>query len=294
LCARGAGRPTQSLKMLGRLALVAAAALLALGARAHEGTHPHAHPHEAEDEWGGAAAAEWGEPAQQAEQLMEEPDAFAQRNARAAARFLETFSTLEGVIKLEVESDIYYRVLESGPDRNKKPGLHSLCRIDYKLMVVTDGQGPVETDSSIKRGEPLLTEPDKMIAGWKKVLVAMAEGDKWEVAIPPELGYGAGGAGEAIPPNSALIFSIHLLAVDPEIALWDAFMRFLNAPIQGLPMRLKAWQGVMLCVYVFFRVSLAKRQQTRLAAEHQLKREVAAKAAVSKTVQAVHESKKAK
>lgn len=282
--------------MMPRLALIiAAAALLALGARAHEGTHPHAHPHEAEAEWGGAeAAAEWGAPAQQAEQLLEEPDAVAQRNARAAARFLETYSALEGAIKLELESDIYYRVQESGPDPNKKPGLHSLCRIDYELMVVKDGQGPVETDSSIKRGEPLLTEPDKMIAGWQKVLVAMAEGDKWEVAIPPELGYGAGGAGEAIPPNSALVFSIHLLAVDPEIAPWDAFMRFLNTPIPGLPVRLKAWQGVMLCVYVFFRVSLAKRQQARLAAEHQLKRELAAKAAVSKTVQAVHESKKAK
>jgi FKBP-type peptidyl-prolyl cis-trans isomerase FklB len=279
--------------MTRRLAL-AAAVLLALtgSAHAHEGTHPHAHPHEDEAEWGAAVAAdEWGGPPHQQEQLQEEPGALAQRNARAAARFIETYSGLEGAIKLELESDVYYRVQESGPDRNKKPGLQSLCRIHYELMVVKDGEGPVETDSSIKRGEPLLTEPAKMIAGWQKVLVAMAEGDKWEVAIPPELGYGAAGAGEAIPPNSALVFIIHLLAVEPELAPWDAFARFLNKEIPGLPLRLKAWQGVMLCVYVFFRVSLAKRQQARLAAENQLKRDVAAKAAVAKAVQ---ETKKAK
>jgi FKBP-type peptidyl-prolyl cis-trans isomerase FklB len=286
--------------MARKIALAAAAVLLALtgSAQGHEGTHPHAHPHEAEAEaeWGAAVAAEeWGAPPLEQEQLQEEPGALAQRNARTAARFLETYSGLEGATKLELESDVYYRVQESGPDRNKKPGLQSLCRIHYELMVVKDGEIPVEqmiiTDSSIKRGEPLLTEPAKMIAGWQKVLVAMAEGDKWEVAIPPELGYGAAGAGEAIPPNSALVFNIHLLAVEPELAPWDAFARFLNKEIPGLPMRLKAWQGVMLCVYVFFRVSLTKRQQARLAAEHQLKRDVAAKTAVAKAVQ---ETKKAK
>jgi FKBP-type peptidyl-prolyl cis-trans isomerase FklB len=41
----------------------------------------------------------------------------------------------------------------------------------------------------------------------------MKEGSKWEVFIPPDLGYGAQGAGGVIPPNAGLIFTVELIQV---------------------------------------------------------------------------------
>ena len=41
----------------------------------------------------------------------------------------------------------------------------------------------------------------------------MPVGSKWKLAIPPELGYGAGGAGQMIGPNSALIFEVELVSI---------------------------------------------------------------------------------
>ena len=51
--------------------------------------------------------------------------------------------------------------------------------------------------------------------GWQEALPLMQEGAKWEVVIPPELGYGPNGAGQNIGPNETLIFEIELIAVGP-------------------------------------------------------------------------------
>ena len=41
----------------------------------------------------------------------------------------------------------------------------------------------------------------------------MHVGDKWELTIPPDLGYGSQGAGNAIPPDATLIFEVELLEI---------------------------------------------------------------------------------
>ncbi len=57
---------------------------------------------------------------------------------------------------------------------------------------------------------------NKVIPGWQEVLAAMVTGDKWEVYIPPNMGYSASGAPGVIPPYSVLIFEIELLAVSKD------------------------------------------------------------------------------
>jgi len=72
-------------------------------------------------------------------------------------------------------------------------------------------------DSSVPRNQPFETPIGKglVIQGWDEGVVGMKVGGKRKLTIPPDLGYGARGAGAAIPPNSTLIFELELLDVKP-------------------------------------------------------------------------------
>jgi FKBP-type peptidyl-prolyl cis-trans isomerase len=65
-----------------------------------------------------------------------------------------------------------------------------------------------------KPDQPATFPAGQLIPGWVEALKLMKAGDTWELAIPPELGYGADGAGDAIPPNQALVFTMTLVKVE--------------------------------------------------------------------------------
>jgi len=71
-------------------------------------------------------------------------------------------------------------------------------------------------DSSIDRNEPFAYTlgQNRVIQGWELGLLGMKVGEKRKLTIPPELGYGAGGAGSVIPPNTTLIFEIDMLSIN--------------------------------------------------------------------------------
>jgi len=54
----------------------------------------------------------------------------------------------------------------------------------------------------------------QVIKGWDEGLIGMKVGEKRTLTIPPSLGYGAAGAGDAIPPNATLIFDIQLVSIN--------------------------------------------------------------------------------
>lgn len=105
------------------------------------------------------------------------------------------------------ESGLQYEIIQEGT--GKKPSADNQVKVHYEGTLV-DG---TLFDSSIKRGEPVTFGVTQVIPGWVEGLQLMSEGAKYKFYIPSDLGYGAQGAGEMIPPHSALVFEVELIEV---------------------------------------------------------------------------------
>ena len=127
-------------------------------------------------------------------------------NMERGKKFLEENKKRAGVVTLP--SGLQYEVLKEGQTgRYAKATDRVQCHYEGTLV---DG---TLFDSSIQRGQPATIGVSPVIPGWVEALQLMPEGAKWRLYIPSELGYGAQGAGELIPPHSTLIFEVELLKI---------------------------------------------------------------------------------
>lgn len=126
-------------------------------------------------------------------------------NIEQGKAFLEENAKKEGVNTLP--SGLQYEVITEGTGKQPKATDQVRCHYEGTLI---DG---TLFDSSIKRGQPAVFGVNQVIHGWVEALQLMTEGAKWRLYIPSELGYGAQGAGEMIPPHSTLIFDVELIEV---------------------------------------------------------------------------------
>ncbi len=88
-------------------------------------------------------------------------------------------------------------------------------QVHYTGWLYNDGVQGAKFDSSKDRGQPFEFPlgAGHVIRGWDEGVQGMAVGGTRRLVIPPELGYGARGAGGVIPPNATLLFEVDLLAV---------------------------------------------------------------------------------
>lgn len=140
----------------------------------------------------------------QAEQEAE-MQAAASANVEVGQAYLAENAAAEGV--QVTASGLQYRVVKEG--NGAQPTSADSVQVHYEGRLIN---GTV-FDSSYSRGEPVTFGVTQVIPGWTEALQLMSEGAEYELTIPSDLAYGAGGAGGAIGPNEVLIFKVELLSV---------------------------------------------------------------------------------
>jgi peptidylprolyl isomerase len=95
------------------------------------------------------------------------------------------------------------------------PKTGQICVMHYTGWLYQNGAKGAKFDSSLDRGQPFEFQigTGHVIKGWDEGVASMKIGGKRTLVIPPDLGYGARGAGGVIPPNATLIFEVELLEV---------------------------------------------------------------------------------
>ncbi len=136
---------------------------------------------------------------------MKKREEEAVKNEEEAKKFLEENKNKEGVVTHP--SGIQYKVLKEG--NGPKPKETDTVKVHYKGSLL-DG---TVFDSSYDRGEPITLPLNRVIKGWSEAVQLMPVGSKWQIFIPPNLGYGKEG-NQVIPPNSLLIFEVELLDIE--------------------------------------------------------------------------------
>ena len=121
------------------------------------------------------------------------------------ARFPADYAKQPGVTKLP--DGLMYRVLKAGTGPKVQKD-NDVVTVFYKGSLIS---GKVFDRT---KDDPLQIPAGGVIPGWVEALKLMKTGDTWEIALPPELGYGADGAGDAIPPNQSLVFTMSLVKVE--------------------------------------------------------------------------------
>lgn len=126
-------------------------------------------------------------------------------SAEANAAYLADYAKQRGIIVRP--SGLMYKIMHNG--YGKRPAPTDIVTVYYTGSLIN---GTVFDGT--EEGLPAQFKTSTLIPGWTEALEMMREGDQWHIVIPPNLAYGARGAGNgAIPPNQVLVFDLTLITV---------------------------------------------------------------------------------
>ena len=110
-------------------------------------------------------------------------------------------------------SGLQYEDTTAGQGEAARAGQH--VTVHYTGWLYDKGAKGAKFDSSKDRRDPFSFDlgAGMVIRGWDEGVQGMKVGGSRTLVIPPELGYGARGAGGVIPPNATLLFEVELLGV---------------------------------------------------------------------------------
>lgn len=115
--------------------------------------------------------------------------------------------------KVKTTSGLEYEVVTAPAADAVQCKSGDVVTVHYSGWLNDNGQPGAPFDSSYNRNKPFefVVGYGMVIAGWEESILAMKKGEKRRVYIPSRLGYGAQGAGKAIPPHADLIFDIEII-----------------------------------------------------------------------------------
>ena len=132
-----------------------------------------------------------------------------------AALFAGAITTDAQAQAQEVTTASGLKIIDSKVGDGATPETGQNCVMHYTGWLYENGAKGKKFDSSVDRGQPFTFAigTGQVIKGWDEGVASMKAGGKRTLIIPPELGYGARGAGGVIPPNATLIFDVELIDV---------------------------------------------------------------------------------
>ena len=138
--------------------------------------------------------------------LQKKEEELSKAAREAGEKFLAENAKKDGVTV--TASGLQYEILTPALGEKPKATDSVTCHYEGRLI---DG---TVFDSSYRRGEPATFPLQGVIAGWTEGLQLMAVGAKFRFFIPFQLGYGARGAGQSIPPYATLVFDVELVGIN--------------------------------------------------------------------------------
>ena len=127
-------------------------------------------------------------------------------SAASNQKFLADNVAKPGVFKSE--DGLQYRILKAGHGKSPQSG-GDLVTVTYKGWMING-----KVFDQTKPEEPIQFPAGGLIPGWVEALKIMKTGDTWEIVVPADLGYVADGAGDTIPPDQTLVFTMALAKVE--------------------------------------------------------------------------------
>ena len=130
-------------------------------------------------------------------------------SAAALSASLLTAGMAHAAAPVKTASGLIYESLKDGTGAS--PKATDTVKVHYKGTFPEDGR---EFDSSYKRGQPIEFPLNGVIPCWTEGVQMMKIGGKAKLTCPPNIAYGARGAGGVIPPNATLHFEVELLGIN--------------------------------------------------------------------------------